>query len=64
LEGYPPTPRGNSHEYQTKGLIEKGVCKLLKTKGDFAPNLRVAKQEWGPNASVVFARVRNLLISG
>jgi hypothetical protein len=35
----PPTPGGNSHEYQRKRLSEKGVCKLLKIKGRFALEL-------------------------
>jgi hypothetical protein len=36
---FPPHLRGNSHEYQRKGLIEKAICKLLKIKERFALEL-------------------------
>jgi len=28
-----PTPPGNSDGCETKGLAEKGICKVMKTKG-------------------------------
>jgi hypothetical protein len=43
----PPTPRGSLYKYQTKRLIKKAVCKLLKTKGRFARGLRGAPDRHG-----------------